>query len=202
MISNILVTLLEFVQSLGYVGIFLMTFIEGTFIPIPSEVTLIPAGYLAATGYFKLYAVLIYGILGTICGALFNYMVAYKYGKQIILRFGKYIFLSEKKLKKIEIFFQNHGRFSVFIGRIIPGLKHFISFPAGLAKMNIVIFAIYSGAGGGIWCSALVISGYFIAKNEKELNHYTTHINYVLLSIVVISVVIYVCKAIYFKKKK
>ena len=114
-----------------------MTFIESTFIPIPSEITMIPAGYLIGKGELNFFLVFLCSISGTVLGALTNYMIAYHYGRKLLVNYGKYFFLNTTKLVKIELFFRKYGKISTFFGRMLPGVKHFISFPAGLGKMNL-----------------------------------------------------------------
>lgn len=200
MLEKVLSFIVDFVENLGYLGIFIMTFIEGTFVPIPSEFTIIPAGYLVAKGQFQMHIVLFCSILGTLCGALSNYFIAYHYGRIFVQKFGKYIFFGEDKLKYMENYFYKHGTISVFIGRMLPGLKHFISFPAGLAKMNVKLFCIYSSLGATSWVLILFFLGYFIGNNDLELKKYITHINYILLILLSLLVTIYVIK--YKNKKK
>ena len=130
------------VESLGYFGLFFMTFIESTFIPIPAEITLIPAGYLVQKGEMNGILVWICATLGTLGGSLTNYYIAYFFGRKLFISKGKYFFMDKTKLEAIERFFLNHGAISTFTGRLLPGVKHFISFPAGLAKMDKKIFKI------------------------------------------------------------
>ena len=191
----------EFVESLGYIGILIMTFIEGTFIPIPSEVTLIPAGYLAAKGQFHLGYVLFWSILGTLGGALFSYYIALHFGRMLLLKYGKYFFINEQKLSKIESFFKKHGPISAFSGRILPGIKHFISLPAGLGKMNFKKFAIYSAFGSTLWVSIVVAVGYLIGNNEHLISKYLKQINIGLILFITIMVAFYIWKLRYSKKK-
>ena len=122
--------IVKFVESLGYFGIFIMTIIEGTLIPIPNEVTMIPAGYLIATGKMNMLGVILAGVSGNLLGGIITYYIAYYYGRDLFTRFGKYIFISDEKLHKVEEFFKKHGPISIALGRVMPGLKHFISFPA------------------------------------------------------------------------
>ncbi len=185
MIETIINAVVSFVSSLGYIGIFVMTFLEGTFVPIPSEITLIPAGYLIVKGEFNFWITLFFSIIGTIGGALLNYFIAYYFGRKIIIKYGKYFLLDDKKLKRIESFFEKHGPFSAFIGRIIPGVKHFISFPAGLARMNIKLFCLYSALGGGIWVTIILLLGVFIGDNADKIKH---HIHILTIGIIVISI--------------
>ena len=171
----------ELVNSFGYIGIFIMTFVESTFVPIPAEVTLIPAGYLVHKGEMNFYMVWFVSTLGTLCGSLFNYFIAASAGRQILLKYGRYMFINNTKLKKIEYFFDQHGAISLFIGRLLPGIKHFISFPAGLAKMDLKVFSLYTALGGAIWCFILIFLGYAIGKNEHLIAKYLKQINFIIV---------------------
>lgn len=185
MLYELFLDVADLVQEFGYLGIFIMTFIESTFIPIPAEVTLIPAGYLVQKGQMNGIIVWLVSVLGTVLGSLFNYTIAYYFGRQLFIKYGKYFFMGEDKLVKIEKFFDKHGAISTFTGRLLPGLKHFISFPAGLAKMNIRIFCIYTTAGGAIWCGILILLGLFIGENELLITKYLKQINYIIFVIVI-----------------
>lgn len=191
-----------FVESLGYFGIFIMTFIESTFIPIPSEITLIPAGYLVQKGQMSGIIVLLVSIAGTLGGALANYYIAYFFGRLLFVDKGKYFFLNPSKLKKIEQFFAEHGAISVFTGRFLPGVKHFISFPAGLAKMNLKLFAIYTALGGAIWCAILITLGYIIGENEHLIKKYLKQLNLIFIILVSVLVIYYIWKKRQNKKTK
>ncbi len=185
---------MELVHSFGYIGIFIMTFIESTFVPIPAEVTLIPAGFLVHKGQMNFYLVWVISVLGTVGGSLFNYYLALYVGRKFLMVYGKYMFLDDVKLSKIDIFFQKHGSLSVFIGRLLPGVKHFISFPAGLAKMPVKTFCIYSALGGMIWCFILISLGYLIGENEELIMKYLKQINFVVIFLVSILIAVYIWK--------
>ena len=176
--------ILNFVQVFGYLGIFFMTFIESTFVPIPSEFTLIPAGYLIAEGEMNIIPVLFFSLLGTLLGSLINYFIAYYFGRKLFINYGKYFFLKPNQLVLIEIFFHKYGAISTFFGRILPGVKHFISFPAGLAKMNLMLFCLYTILGSCIWLSFLLYLGYFIGTNQDSISLYVKNFNFITVSIV------------------
>ncbi|CAL7960987.1 membrane-associated protein [Alphaproteobacteria bacterium] len=184
--------MVDLVQVLGYFGIFFMTLIEGTFIPIPNEVTLIPVGYLIAKGILDLWGVLFCGIIGNLVGALISYYIALHYGRMLVTKYGKYFFFKEQRLGVIEKFFNTHGPISVFVGRIMPGIKHFISFPAGLGKMNLKLFCIYTGAGGALWVCALLTLGYFIGNNEDTINQYLYIIDWAVALACTLAVIVYI----------
>ncbi|NBX03276.1 MAG: DedA family protein [Alphaproteobacteria bacterium] len=183
--------LVHFVHTLGYPGIFIMTFLESTFVPIPSEVTMIPAGYLVQQGQMSLFGVLFCSITGTILGSLANYFIAYHFGRRFLYRFGKYMFFSHEKMEKLDKFFASHGEISTFTGRLVPGLRHFISFPAGLARMDIKKFCIYTGVGGAIWMTTLTVVGYVIGGNKHLLRQYMPYITAVFIGAVVLMIVVY-----------
>lgn len=184
----------DLVHKFGYIGIFFMTFIESTFIPVPSEITLIPAGYLIQKGELNGFIVTLVSVIGTLGGSLFNYYIAYHYGRKIIAKYGKYIFLNEAKLHKLEMFFEKYGSISTFVGKLLPGLKHFISFPAGLAKMNLKKFILFTTLGGGVWCSTLLLLGHLIGKNENLIQEYLQQINYAIFVLVICIIGYYIWK--------
>lgn len=197
---SLFLKLIALVESWGYLGIFIMTFVESTFIPIPAEVTLIPAGYLVAQGQMEWYLVFICSVAGTLGGSLLNYFIAYHLGRKIFIRYGKYFFMDSKKLGSIEGFFKKHGAISTFTGRLLPGVKHFISFPAGLAKMPIKIFVLYTALGAAIWCGILIEVGYQIGENEHLIKKYIKQVNIGLI-LAVSAIISYYIWKISAKKK-
>src|SRR5690242_4622913 len=128
-----------------------MTFLESTFVPIPAEFTMVPAGYLVHQGEMNAVLVMLSAITGTIGGSIANYYIAYHYGRKFLYHYGKYLFFNHERMEKLDKFFASHGEISTLTGRLVPGLRHFISFPAGLAHMNLRKFVTYTGVGGGIW---------------------------------------------------
>jgi len=172
MVHEIASTLVETIGSMGYWGIFLLMFLESTFFPFPSEIIMIPAGYLAFKGDMSLYFIVIVGIAGSVTGALFNYYLALHFGRKFLLKYGKYFFIKAETLDRLETFFQKHGELSTFNGRLIPGIRQLISLPAGLARMNLVKFSLYSALGAGIWVVVLVALGYLLGSNEALISEY------------------------------
>lgn len=160
--GNIINFILDLVGQLGYFGVFFMMFLESSFFPFPSEVVMIPAGYLSYKGDMNIVLVIFFGILGSLAGALFNYFLALKFGRAILLRFGKYFLFTESSMHKMETFFKNHGDISTFVGRLIPVARQYISIPAGVAKMNLAKFSFYTSLGAGIWVVMLSVLGYYI----------------------------------------
>jgi len=179
-------------REFGYWGIFIMMFLESTFFPFPSEVAMIPAGYLAAKGEMNLGFAIFVGTAGSLLGALFNYYLARKYGRKGLLKFGKYFFFTEEKLQKVEEFFKKHGSFSTFVSRLIPGIRQLISLPAGLAKMPLAKFSFYTSAGAGLWVAVLALLGYFIGGNEALIQEYLRQIIMVTLGLILLVSLIYI----------
>jgi len=176
MFADIVKFIVETVGSLGYVGIFIMMFLESTVFPIPSEVVMIPAGYLVHKGEMNMYIVIILGSLGSLCGALFNYYMALKFGRKFLMKYGKYFFVSHQTIEKTEMFFKEHGHISTFSGRLIPGLRHYISLPAGLARMKLFVFCFYTTLGATIWVTILTLLGYYIGDNEELVKEYLRYL--------------------------
>ena len=199
MIHEIAQTIVQYIGDMGYWGIFLLMFLESTFFPFPSEIIMIPAGYLAYQGEMNVSLVIFIGILGSLLGALFNYYLAMHFGRKFILKYGKYFFIKEETLDKLEIFFTRHGELSTFNGRLIPGIRQLISLPAGLAKMNIARFSLYSALGAGIWVVVLVALGYLLGSNEALISEYLHTATIIALICVVFITLFYIIRN---KRKK
>ena len=165
----IIAAIVSIVDSMGYGGIVAAMFLESSFFPFPSELVLPPAGYLASQGKMELWIVVLLGIVGSILGALFNYWISLRLGRPLILRFGKYVGLTSRAYDRAEGFFHRHGEISTFVGRLIPGLRQYISLPAGLARMPIGKFVLFTGLGAGIWASVLSLVGYVIGNNQEAI---------------------------------
>ena len=194
MIHEIANTIVGYIGDMGYLGIFLLMFLESTFFPFPSEVIMIPAGYLAHKGEMNIYIIVIVGIFGSVAGALFNYYIAIHFGRKFILKYGKYFFIKEETLDKLEAFFTKHGELSTFNGRLIPGIRQLISLPAGLARMNIGKFAFYSALGAGIWVIVLVVIGYLLGSNEALISKYLKSATLIALISVLLITLFYIVR--------
>lgn len=161
--------LVQTIGNMGYPGIVGLMFLESSFFPFPSEVVVPPAGFLAARGQMSLLLVIGSGILGSILGALFNYWLSLRFGRPFFLRFGRYFLVSEKTIDRADRFFADHGHISTFVGRLLPGIRQYISLPAGLARMNIPLFLLYTSLGSGIWVLVLALVGYWLGGNEAGM---------------------------------
>lgn len=187
---------LEAVASWGYGGILVLMTIESTIIPFPAELILIPAGALVAQGKFAALPVLIAAALGSVLGALINYALAYYLGRRplnaLIHRYGKFIFIDEKTLLKTESYFAQHGHITTFIGRLIPGIRSFISLPAGFARMNVIEFSIFTALGAGMWSALLIAIGYILGENFEAIRSRLDALSIILILLSGIIALVYI----------
>ncbi len=183
--------ILATVHDWGYAGIFILMALESTVLPIPSELVVIPAGYLAFQGKMNLALVILSATLGSLAGASLNYAFALWVGRPFLERWGKYFFVRPPLLHKTDMFFTKHGKISTFTGRLVPGIRHLISLPAGLTRMNLGAFALYTLLGAGIWSSTLALIGYFIGGNIDLINEYLHNLIIALIISVIIAITLY-----------
>lgn len=173
MLHHLIDWVVAVVERFGYPGIVLGMFLESSCFPFPSEVIMIPAGYLAHEGKMSFTMAVAMGILGSWLGALFNYYLALFLGRPLLLKWGKYFFVDEKKFEKGERFFQKHGEIGTFTARLIPVVRQYISLPAGIVRMNIARFLFWTGLGAGIWVTVLVWIGYVAGQNQDLIKKYS-----------------------------
>lgn len=203
MISEVLdavvTTILSVVQSWGYLGIFVLMTIESSIIPLPAELILIPAGALVADGTFSGILVLGVAIAGSIVGALCNYALAYYVGRKpfqaFMQRYGNILLINEKTLARTERYFKEHGHITTLVGRLIPGIRSFISLPAGFARMNVVEFCVYTGIGAGVWSALLITIGYLAGANSALIQERLNSLTLILIVCAGIIVALYIRKS-------
>lgn len=191
MFFNFLHLLLLSIQKTGYIGITLLMTIESTFIPYPSEAIIPPAAYLAQRGDMNLLLVILTGVLGSLIGAAINYYLAFTLGRKAIYylaskKVARIFLVNEQKIKKAEDYFLENANISTFIGRLIPGIRHLISIPAGFSKMPFWNFIGYTFAGSFLWVSILAFLGYFFGQNQELLLSYLDELWYVMVIIAVL----------------
>lgn len=179
----------EFFMSLGYFGIFIMMFLESSFIPFPSEVALLPAGYLIGTKEMSFIPVLLAGTFGSVGGACLNYFLGRTLGRNLLLKYGKYLFLDEDKLNQMETLFNKRGELIVFLGRFIPVVRQYISFPPGILEMNIYKFCIFTGLGAGIYVAFMVSVGTIYKDYEKLINSYVIKYRYIVIFLALVYII-------------
>ena len=190
MLGDFINFIVQTVGEWGYAGIFLMMFLESSFFPFPSEVAMIPAGYLAHQGQMSLVLAWCAGTAGSLAGAVFNYYLCYFFGRELVLKYGKYVGITKVKMRKFEAFFKRHGEISTFNCRLIPGIRQYISLPAGLARMNIFKFCLYTALGAGIWVAVLLALGWYLGKNYDKDSF--SHIVVALLAAVGLLTALYI----------
>ncbi len=195
-------------ENLNYWTIMLLMAIESSFIPFPSEVVVPPAAYMAAaTGEMNIWLVVFFATLGALIGAFVNYGLALWLGKPIVYRFansrlGHMCLLDEQKVVKAEQFFVRYGAVATLVGRLVPAVRQLISIPAGLAKMNIAKFALYTSIGAGLWNCVLAALGYYlesVVPEEQLIETVTTYsheIGYTIMAIVAVALVFILYKGL------
>jgi len=190
---ELMIWLVNTIGALGYPGIFLLMAMESSVIPVPSELIMPPAGYLAQQGQMNMAIVILCGTAGSLVGAYANYYAAHYLGRPLVLKYGKYVWITEAKFAKVERFFKDHGEVSTFIGRLLPVVRHLISLPAGLAGMNHLKFTLYTLLGAGLWVTVLSFIGYFIGAQRELIMQYSNQalIGAVLLSVTIIIVYVW-----------
>ena len=169
--------------NLNYTTVFFLMMLESTVIPVPSELVVSPAAYHAAGGHLNIFLVILFATLGADVGASINYIAAYYLGRPIIYRFanskfGKLCMLNQEKVEKSEKFFDRHGIVATITGRLIPGIRHLISIPAGLAKMHYGTFLLYTTIGAGLWNCIIAVLGCYLYSAVPEDQLYDKFMEY------------------------
>ena len=202
-IGAVVVTfLVHTVGRLGYAGVILLMALESSFVPFPSEVVVPSAGYLASLGQMNIFLVILSGIVGSILGSLLNYWIASRFGRDFLLKYSKYFFINTEKFARFEVFFNTHGEITTFVGRLIPVIRQYISFPAGLVRMNLKKFIFYTGLGAAIWCTVLAYVGYFVGNNIDIIKENIDYIMYFIFPALILLVIIYMIIYKYHKKRE
>lgn len=191
----------EFISSTGYTSVFLLMTLESMIAPVPSEAVMPFAGFLVTEGKFTFTGVALASTSGSLFGSLLSYYMGLYGGKPIIKKFGKYLLLDEHHLKLTEDFFDKHGEKAVFISRFIPIVRHLISIPAGIAKMNMTKFIIYTAIGATGWNMFLAYLGYVLRNNWTQIHKYDKIIDISVLIILIIGFIYLINKTLKKRKK-
>lgn len=184
-----------YMANLNYFTVALLMAIESTFLPLPSEMVIPFAAYKAGQGDLNVFIVIFTGTVGALTGSLINYTLAYYLGRPLVYKFadsrlGKVFLLSKEKVVHAEDYFIRNGKTSTFIGRLVPGVRHLISIPAGLAKMNLRDFMLYTFVGAGIWNIILAIIGFYLYEIRDQIFPYLGDILYVAGALFVVYLII------------
>lgn len=188
-----------YMANLNYFTVALLMAIESTFLPLPSEVVIPFAAYKAGQGDLNIFIVVFSGTVGALSGSLINYSLAYYLGRPLVYKFadsrlGKLFLLSKEKVVHAEDYFIRNGKTSTFIGRLVPGIRHLISIPAGLAKMNLRDFMLYTFLGAGIWNIILAFIGYYLYEIREQIFPYLEYILYLLGAVFTVYLIIKIRK--------
>lgn len=185
------------IGSLGYAGVFVAMAIESACIPLPSEIILPFTGYMVFTGHFNLITATIVATLGNLFGALVAYYIGVWGGRPFLQRYGKYLFIKEKELAWTERIFSRYGEVTVFVGRILPVVRTFISLPAGIARMNPFKMALYTFLGALPWCLLLIFTGEKLGENWKSLKPLFHQLDLVVAGVILIGLVFLIWKRLH-----
>jgi len=190
-LNNLTDFIISTISGSGYIGIFLLMIAESALIPIPSEVIMPFSGYLVSSGKFNVVYVIIAGSIGNLVGSLVAYYIGFRLGREFILRYGKYVLLRKSHLELTESYFKKYGNRSTFISRMLPAVRTYISLPAGVAKMNIRSFIIYTLIGSIIWNSALTYIGIQLGQEWKNILHYSDYFDVIVIIGAIVAIAIF-----------
>ncbi|WXG41870.1 MAG: DedA family protein [Candidatus Freyarchaeum deiterrae] len=186
--------LMNFISSVGYPGVFLLMIAESAVLPVPSEVVMPFAGYLAYTGTFDIWLVTLMGVLGNLVGSWIAYIVGLKVGRAGIIKYGKYILLRESHVEQAESWFQKYGDKAIFASRLLPVLRTVISLPAGIGKMDPKKFTLYTFVGSIPWDFALAYLGYTLGQNWNAIEGYFKYIDILIIVAAVAIIAFYIIR--------
>jgi membrane protein DedA with SNARE-associated domain len=184
-----------YVGNWGYLAVFVLMALESACIPIPSEVTMPAGGFLAASGRLDLILVGVMGVVGNLVGSLVAYAVGATGGRAFVLRFGRYVRLNAHHLERAEAWFRDHGEGAVFWSRLLPVVRTFISLPAGVGKMRLGRFSVYTVAGCVPWSFGLATGGYFLGRNWEKLARNIEAASIVVAVLLVVGALVLVLRA-------
>ena len=199
--------------NLNYSTITFLMLLESTVVPVPSELVVAPAAYHAAGGNLNIFLVILFATIGADLGASINYAAGYWLGRPVIYKFanskwGKLCLLNQQKVEHSEKYFNDHGMVATITGRLIPGIRHLISIPAGLSKMNYWKFLLYTTLGAGVWNIILAVLGWwfhsFVPENQltEKIVEYGDYIKWGIIALVVLAVIIFCVKKFAGNKKE
>ncbi len=192
--------IIQFIQSTSYVGIFILMGLESVLIPIPSEITMPFSGFLASQGMLNLWLVIAVGTVANLAGSLLAYYIGFYLEETVLLtlirKYGKFILISEKEYRHAEHWFQKYGDKVIFISRLLPAIRTVISLPAGVFRMDIKKFVIYTVAGCFIWSALLTYLGYVMGANWRTLDVYYRKFEYAILALVIFGIAFFIYRKI------
>lgn len=198
MLAVISQSIIHLIQAMGYTGVFILMTLESALIPLPSEVTMPFAGFLAHTDGLNLFLVILIGAIGNLVGSLIAYAVGYFLEDALILslikKYGKYILLRDHEYERSLRWFDKYGGSVVFFSRLLPGVRTFISLPAGMAKMNLLTFSLYTFLGSLIWSALLSYIGFILGKNWDSIHSVFTKLHFLVAGAIIVLVLFFIYK--------
>jgi len=212
-LNDIFDLIMQMKESMVYLCSWFLMLLESTVIPVPSEFVVTPAAYRAASGDVNVLLIVILATIGADMGATINYLAGFYLGRPIIYKFansklGHMCLLNQEKVEKSEAYFDNHGKVATITGRLVPGIRHLISIPAGLARMNYWTFLLYTTIGAGVWNCILAALGWYLytlvpAEQLKEqIEVYSEYIKIAIIGLVAFAIIFFVLKRYVFGHKK
>jgi membrane protein DedA with SNARE-associated domain len=190
------------VRDLGYPGVFLLITLESTLVPIPSELVMPAAGFMAAQGTFSLPIVLLINSLAALLGSGIGYWIGAAGGKPLLLRYGKFLLIRKHDIEKTEAYFQKHGKATIFIGRLLPVVRHFISIPAGIARMPLRTFFLQTFLGSTLWGGFLILLGYELGDHWESVAKQIKHIDLLVGGIIIVGVLALVVRFVVRRRRE
>lgn len=199
--------IIQFIHTTGYLGIFLLMTLGSALIPVPSEITLPFAGFLTSQGVFFFPLVVLVASLGDVAGSLIGYGIGYFLEEELIVKVikkhGKYVLLSEHDYTKASRWFAKYGNKIVFVAKLVPGFRYLISLPAGVLKMNLWRFSLYTFLGSLLWCTLMVYIGFYLGNKWESIGPYFSKFRVVIIFLLILLVVLYINHKLHlFPKKK
>jgi len=190
------------IQQCSYIGIFILMTLESLIAPVPSELVMPFAGFLIAEGRFTFFGVIFFSTLGSIVGSLLSYAMGRYGGHPFVDRYGKYLLLDRHELEATERFFGKYGEWTIFISRFIPVVRHLISIPAGVARMNLWRFSVLTIIGAGLWNAFLTYVGFRLKQNWQVVMQYSHIVDIVIVAILLGLIIFYVTRQLRRKRKR
>jgi membrane protein DedA with SNARE-associated domain len=194
--------LTKFIESTGYITVFIGMTMESMIFPVPSESILPFAGFLIAEGKLTFFLVILFSTLGSFLGATLSYLLGYYFGKPFIVKFGKFFLLDLEEFEATEKYFKKYGQITVLICRFIPVIRHLISIPAGLGKMKYGKFILFTIIGAGLWNAILTYIGFVLKQHWQTVMKYSSEIDLVVIGFLLLLIGIYIYRSVSKLRKK
>jgi membrane protein DedA with SNARE-associated domain len=192
---------LSVISQLGYVGIFFLMMLESMIVPVPSEFVMPFAGFLVAQGSFNAVLVILVSTLGSITGSLIFYYIGKTGGHTLVQRYGKYVLVDTQDIKKTEAWFHKRGDLTIFLARLIPVVRHLISLIAGIGKMNVRKFIVYTILGAALWNSILTYLGILLGQHWNEVSQYLEGLDIIIVILLILGCLYFIYRHVHKKKK-